>query len=508
MTAQRETSPRTTTRRHRKRRSVSVRTRILLAILAITAIGLAGSGAASYLVQRERALATVDAQLSRSVPELRAIAAEQASGEPPASVSTVLRAAMGQLVPSENESMLGLVDYVPAFVPGGRLPFHIEDDPALVKRIVSEASATNVVRGTSKSSAGTLRYVIVPVTVSGDQQLGLFVAAFDLDAVLGGVAQSFLSYLGVALVALALIGLVAWFVAGRLLRPIGLLRDAATANSGADLFVRIPVSGHDDVSELAVAINGMFDRLENVFTSQRRLIDDVRHELKTPITIIRGNLELLDAGNAADIEATRAVALDELERMNGLVSELSLLAESDAPDFVEVAPVDVAALAAAVAVKARALDPDRAWSVAADAEGTWLLDEGRITQAWLQLADNAAKYSTKGAPIVIGSDIVARGGGGRWLQLWVRDGGPGIPVDARTRIFERFGRLESSRGAEGSGLGLAIVLAIAEAHAGTVVLSSEPGHGSTFTIQLPPQSPPRSRGSRPVAASESDRERL
>jgi two-component system OmpR family sensor kinase len=354
--------------------------------------------------------------------------------------------------------------------------------------------------GTAKSSAGTLRYVIVPVTVAGDPQLGLFVAAFDLDAVLGDVAQSFQSYLIVALIALAFIGLVAWFVAGRLLRPIGLLRDAATANSGADLSARIPVSGHDDVSELAVAINGMFERLENAFNSQRQLIDDVRHELKTPITIIRGNLELLDSGNAADIEATRSIALDELERMNGLVSELSLLAESDAPDFVEFAPVDVADLAAAVAIKARTLDPGRVWPVAAGAEGTWLLDEGRITQAWLQLADNAVKYSTKGAPIEIGTDIVEYAGGGRWLHLWVRDGGPGIPEHARTRIFERFGRLESSRGAEGSGLGLAIVSAIAEAHLGTVVLSSEPGQGSTFTIQLPP--------GRPVVTSESYRERL
>lgn len=456
-----------------------------MAILAITAVGLAGSGAASYLVQRERALAAVDSQLSRTVPALRAIAAGESSGQPPASASAVLREAMEQLVPAAHESTLGFIDYAPAFAPGGTLPFHIEGDPMLVKRIVSEASATNVVMGTSRSSVGTLRYVIVPVAVEGDRQLGLFVAAYDLDAVLGEVTQSFQSYLVVALIALALIGLAAWFVAGRLLRPIALLRDAAAASSGTDLSARIPVSGHDDVSELAVAINGMFERLENAFTSQRRLIDDVRHELKTPITIIRGNLELLDSGNRADIDATRSIALDELERMNGLVSELSLLAEADAPDFVGLDPVDVAALATAVALKARALDSGREWSLEAAAEGTWLLDEGRITQAWLQLADNAAKHSIEGGPIEIGSEIAPHDGGARWLHLWVRDGGPGIPIHARGRIFERFGRLDSSRGAEGSGLGLAIVLAIAEAHGGTVALTGEPGHGSTFTIQLP-----------------------
>src|SRR6185312_9285353 len=225
-----------------------------------------------------------------------------------------------------------------------------------------------------------------------------------LDTVLADVAQSFQSFLLVALLALVLIGLVAWFVAGRLLRPIRLLRDAAAANSATDLSARIPVTGNDDISELTSTINGMFDRLEDSFASQRRLIDDVRHELKTPITIVRGNLELLDSADRADVDAVRSVALDELGRMSSMVSELSLLAESRTPDFVELAPVDVGDFTAAVAIKVR-----------------------RLTQAWLQLADNAAKYATKDTPISIGSDI-GPDGGVEWLYLWVRDSGPGIPT--------------------------------------------------------------------------------
>lgn len=113
-----------------------------------------------------------------------------------------------------------------------------------------------------------------------------------------------------------------------------------------------------------------------------------------------------------------------------------------------------------------------------------MIDARRLTQAWLQLADNAAKYSTKDTPISLGSDIDLDGGR-EWLYLWVRDSGPGIPSHAHARIFERFGRLESNRGSSGSGLGLAIVLAIAEAHGGTVLLSSDLGRGSTFTIRVP-----------------------
>lgn len=471
-------------RPRRSGKSVSVRVRILLAILAVSAVGLAGTGAASYLVQRERALASVDSQLSGVASALKEVAAREIANTPGVTVSGVLRAAMEQLVPPANQAVLGLVDFAPAFAPSSERAFGIQKDGALLKRIVVEASATNVVLGTAKGSAGTLRYVVVPVNVAGDAQLGLYVAAVNLDAVLADVAQSLYGFAAVALVALALIGLVAWFVAGRLLRPVRLLREAAAANSLADLSARIPVTGNDDLSELTVTINGMFDRLEDSYSTQRRLIDDVRHELKTPLTIIRGNLELLDSENRADVDAARAVALDELERLSALVSELSLLAESRTPNFVEPYPVDVGELTSSVATKVQALDRSRAWPVMVGAQGTWLLDGARLTQAWLQLAENAVKYSTKNAPISMGSDIGVNGGID-WLYLWVRDAGPGIPAHAHARIFERFGRLESSRGAEGSGLGLSIALAIAEAHGGTVALASDLGRGSVFTIQVP-----------------------
>ena len=278
--------------------------------------------------------------------------------------------------------------------------------------------------------------------------------------------------------------LVASLAAGRLLRPIRLLRDAAASSSNAaDLTKRIPVTGSDDVSELAAAINSMFDRLQDSALSQRRLLSDVGHELKTPITIIRGHLELLDADNVAEVDATRTLAIDELDRMSTLVSDISLLAASRAPHFVELDEVEIESFTKAVGAKASALDPSRTWGVES-ASGLALIDAGHITQAWLQLADNAVKYSTAGAPIVIAT-AVSGTGTVSWLNLSVRDSGPGIPPEAQERIFERFSRLESSRGTEGTGLGLSIVSAIAAAHGGSALLSSAPGQGSTFTIRIP-----------------------
>jgi signal transduction histidine kinase len=456
----------------------------VIAILGVAAFGLAASGVASYLVQRQGVFAAVDSQLLHTVPNLKTIASGKTSTAPLTSVDAVLRVAMQQIIPASNESVLGFVNGKPALIPAVNLPFRIDKDSALVARIVREANPTNVVIGTAKSTLGTLRYVIIPVRVAGDPSTGLYVAAYDLDAELASVAESFQTYIRVALAALALVVLVASLAAGRLLRPIRLLRDAAASSSNAaELTQRVPVTGSDDVSELAATINSMFDRLQDSAMSQRRLLSDVGHELKTPITIIRGHLELLDVDNVAEVEATRALGIEELDRMSRLVSDISLLAASRAPHFVELSEVDIDSFTKAVGAKASALDPTRTWRVES-ASALALIDAGHITQAWLQLADNAVKYSTPGEPIAIASEVSETATGG-WLNLSVRDGGPGIPPEARERIFERFSRLESSKGTEGTGLGLSIVSAIAAAHGGTVALSGPPGPGSTFTVRIP-----------------------
>jgi two-component system OmpR family sensor kinase len=484
MTHMRRPSRRGHAVRANRARTLSVRSRIVIAILVAAGFGLGASGIASYLVQRQGVLAAVDSQLLHTVPNLKTIAAGKTSTAPLTSVDAVLRVAMQQVIPASNESVLGLVNKKPALIPAVNLPFRIDKDSALVARIVREANPTNVVIGTAKSTLGTLRYVIIPVRVAGDPSTGLYVAAYNLDAELASVAESFQTYIRVALAALALVGLVASLAAGRLLRPIRLLRDAAAASSNAaELTQRVPVTGSDDVSELAATINSMFDRLQDSAMSQRRLLSDVGHELKTPITIIRGHLELLDAGDVAEVEATRALGIDELDRMSTLVSDISLLAASRAPHFVELSEVDIESFTKAVGAKASALDPTRTWQVES-ASALALIDAGHITQAWLQLADNAVKYSTPGEPIVIASEV-SETATGIWLNLSVRDDGPGIPPEARERIFERFSRLESSKGTEGTGLGLSIVSAIAEAHGGTVVLSGPAGQGSTFTIRIP-----------------------
>jgi signal transduction histidine kinase len=187
----------------------------------------------------------------------------------------------------------------------------------------------------------------------------------------------------------------------------------------------------------------------------------------------------MDGADPHDVGETRALVLDELDRMNRLVDDLLLLAKARRPDFLRWGVVSVADLVDDVLDKARAL-AERNWQVEARAGGEVSGDAQRLTQALLQLAANAARYTGPGDLVALGSATA-----GSEVRLWVRDTGPGVAEEDRERIFTRFARGRGARGAEGAGLGLPIVAAIAEAHGGRIELATAPGEGATFAVVLP-----------------------
>jgi len=450
----------------------SVRSRILASMLLVAAIGMALAGGTAYAIQRERTLAGIDDRLAAAVSEAAFIAQDAA----PANYDEALTALVQRLRPGTDEGTFALVDGSTAIVPGGTISIHPEQDAAFVARISAETKTGTVVRGTAITADGALRYVAIPVTVQGDPTTGVFVMVVDLNARLKPIDDAFITFAIVAVVALVAVGLVGWLVAGRLLSPIRRLRETAARITASDPHERIEVDGTDDVSELTVTVNDMLDRLDRALTGQRQLLDDVGHELKTPITIVRGHLELMQPGDPAEVESTRALAIDELDRMNGLVRDISELATVNRSLTLHREPTDVAALVETVRLKASALSADHRWSATAP-DITALVDPDRLTQALLQLASNAV---THGGRTV---EIAARTEGTR-LLLTVTDDGPGIPPDQEATIFERFRRGSTGRGDSGSGLGLAIVAAIAEAHGGQASVA-----GSRFTIDIPLERP-------------------
>ncbi len=469
---------------------VSVRSRILAVILIVTSLGMAVSGFTAYLVQRDRVLSTIDDELLATVEAARGIVTGDSAAEDSASaavpetsavafssVEEALSVVMSRLVPGRHESSVALIEGAARFIPGTEISFHLEDDPAFIERVWQESSSGSVTLGTAITTVGTLRYVAVPVTIADSEQVGVYVTAVDAQRAVDEVAGAFLTYAGLALLSLVAIGVAGWFVAGRLLAPLRTLAETASRITAEDLSERIPVNGNDDVSALTETVNDMLDRIDTALTSQRQLLDDVRHELKTPITIVRGHLELLDETKPSDVRATRDIAVDELDRMAHLVDDIDALVRVEQL-AVLAEQTDVADFTTLVFSKMQAI-PDRRWMLEETAEVVAALSSARITQAWLQLADNAAKYSPVDSLIRVGSTAYAG-----TVEFWVLDEGPGIPPGAEQRIFERFGRAHTGRGIGGSGLGLPIVAAIARAHEGYVSLESSPS-GSRFGIVIP-----------------------
>ncbi|WP_067280334.1 sensor histidine kinase [Streptomyces jeddahensis] len=359
-----------------------------------------------------------------------------------------------------------------------RRPLHEDSDAG--RRIFESPEAS----GTLHRAAGEIRWAKVVVARHGGEPEAAFVVAFHPAGEQAGADEVFRILLAISGVALLMTTGIGWVVAGRILKPVRLVRTAAAQLTEQDLTRRIPVRGRDDVAALAETFNAMLDRLERAFAAQRQFVDDAGHELRTPITIVRGHLELM-GDDPAEREETLRLVTDELDRMSRIVEDLLLLAKAERPDFVRPEPVQLAELTADVYVKARTLG-DRRWELAETADREVRLDPQRITQAMVQLAQNAVQHTGPGQPIRIGSRGTDRG-----VELYVADSGPGVrPEDAEV-IFERFRRGTARRGtrSSGAGLGLAIVKAIAEGHRGRVRLRDTEGGGATFVLVLEEERP-------------------
>jgi signal transduction histidine kinase len=449
---------------------------MLVGFVALLAIATLASVLIARQVLEARLSERIAAELQQEVAELRKVAGstDPATGQPFGThVRRLFTAYFATNAWSDGEAALSFVAGKPFLrSPSYDPSYRLDRDAALVARW---SAVHRTEQGGVETAAGRVDYLAVPVTARG-KVLGTFVAAQFRDLEQGAFQDAYIATGAVGLAVLLIGSLLAWRMAGTVLRPVESLTSTARRITESDLTQRIEVRGRDETAKLAKTFNAMLDRLERAFGSQRQFLDDAGHELRTPITIIRGHLELLE-DDPEEREETLALVLDELDRMGRMVNELILLAKAERPDFLQLAPVEVAPLTEELLTKASALAP-RAWVLDGSGHGTILADHHRLTEAVMQLAQNASAHTQEGDEIGIGSAV-----GGDGARFWVRDTGCGIAPADQTVIFERFERRGSRSG--GRGLGLAIVRAIAEAHGGGVVVESEPGRGAVFTIDVP-----------------------
>jgi signal transduction histidine kinase len=468
--------------RTRLRLPARFRTRIVAAIVLL----LVAAQGASLLIARQildaRIGERVDDALAQEIDELRRLVRD---GRDPLNrgrpfgrdARRIFDVFLARNVPAERETLFTFLDGRPYRTSAAEPP-----EPELRAALLRLGDVDEPRRGTLEIGERRFRYLAVPVVARGESA-GTFLATVDLSGEEAEVTDALRVILGVSLAVLLLGAVAAWAVAARLLVPVRELTDAAQSIDERDLTRRIEVRSDDELGDLTRTINLMLDRLEHAFATQRAFVSDAGHELRTPITIIRGHLELL-GDDPREREETLAIVTDELDRMTRFVDDLLTLAKAERGDFLHLADVDLDLLTEELMVKASALAP-RDWRLERIGAGRLRVDRQRLTQAVMNLAQNAVQHTRDGDVIALGSELHdAR------ARLWVSDAGPGVTPADQERIFERFARGGAGpRRSAGAGLGLSIVRAIAEAHGGSVRLASREGHGATFTIEIPTEPP-------------------
>lgn len=459
--------------------SASIRTRVLVTTCLVVAAALTVMGAAGTVLLKGYLIGRADT-------ELRTFATDAGRIHPPPGVPgrpPVPRT--GSQLPSpflvEVVSRDGRVDRVVR----APLPGREQQDSDLLRIPVTELKPTS---SPFSVQSGSHVWRVVVLARSAGQ---LTVVGINLDNVMPVVNRLTLIELLAALGALALLIVIGSRLVAASLRPLGDIERTAVAIAGGDLSRRVrDYRVGTEVGRLSAALNTMLGHIETSQQQMRRFIADASHELRTPVTSIRGFADFYaQRGGHADrddVDALMARIRQEAVRLAGLVDDMLLLARLDESPAPELAPVDLASLAADTVHAFGALYPDRSVTLTAGQDPVIIVaDEQRIRQVIGNLLGNAGQHTPEGTPVYV--TVAAEHGQAR---LSVADKGPGLTAEQATRVFERFYRADPSRtrASGGAGLGLSIVAALVSAHGGRTTVTTAPGQGCAFHVWLPAMS--------------------
>jgi len=516
---------------------MTLRLRLVLALVALLTVGLALYGFATYSLYAHAQYDRLDAQIAASVNAVSTKLADNGTTSCSASNSTnTSGSATTSTTPtsaSTTETALNgqpLGYGPPQGFPGstnqggdhGGRPVNLPPDTYAELRDSSGAvvSCIQVINtstepdlpGVLKAPAGTKRYfttdsvsgsgrwrvLVTSAPNSGDTAESrsttanrTVVVAVPMGDVTSSLAQFVLIELAAAVALLAALSVGSWLILRRGLHPLEVMSTTAGAITAGDLTQRVsPSGGPTEVGQLGLALNTMLEDIEVAFNERdeterrlRQFLADASHELRTPITSIQGFAELFRVGAdhaQVDLPTILRRIEEESARMKVLVEDLLLLAQLDQTRQVGTAPVDLAVLAADACSDAVAGARDRPVTLDAPEPVVVDGDEAHLRQAIANLVSNALRHTPAGTPLAVSARRE-----GAWAVIEVHDHGPGLDQEALAHVFDRFWQADRSRTGSGAGLGLAIVAGIATEHGGSVAATNAPDGGAIFRLQLP-----------------------
>lgn len=496
----------------------SLRIRLLLSVLALSAAGLLAVGALTWAEQRSFLEGRINEQAKAAVPAISH--ALDAAGETPDASSAEDSPAQsaggsapstGGSAPSTGGGSSGATRPQPELPPGtygqrrtasgtvlGEIFITYGQQSSAVPKLPAQMPLKKLINVDSKGRSD-VHYRAYAARDQGDG--GVTIAAVPLTDVEQTLSRLLLvEGLVIAGVLIAL-AITAYFLVRLGLRPLDRIEATAGKIAAGDLSRRVsPATPRTEVGRLGIALNAMLDRLERAFSERaasearlRQFLADASHELRTPLASIRGYAELFRMGAVRDkAAAARAMGRieDESKRMGVLVQDMLSLARLDEQPRARREQVDLSALAADAVQDALAIDPDR--TITLDAATATIVrgDPMQLRQVLANLLSNALSHTPARTTIEVSVRTEQDA-----ATLRVRDHGPGLGAGTKESMFERFWRAEGGRerGRAGAGLGLAIVREIVQAHEGTVSAENAPGGGALFVVRLP------SRASAPQA---------
>jgi len=467
---------------------MTLRLRLLLALVGLVAIALLVADAATYVSLRSFLVDRVDQQLEDAQqPVAYALASNDQRpnlpfGDDPLGRWQLPPGTYGELRDRSGAVLKAVtIKYADVEMPTPALPTPLPG--------ADKASITRFTTG-AKDGDSTRFRVLVQASPDLSRVLVAAVPLTDVQQTLGRLVMI---EVFVTVAALAGLGVLAWWLVKRGLRPLEDMATTAGAIAAGDLSRRVePAEPKTEVGRLGLALNAMLEQIEQAFDERtrseeklRRFLADASHELRTPLTSIRGYAEVFRRGakdEPEDLDTAMRRIEDESRRMGVMVDELLRLARLGEGREPERAPVDLAQLVADAVSDAGVEVPEREIKVETPEALIVTGDETQLRQVVANLVGNALRHTPAGTPVAV--SVRTTDG---WAELEVADEGPGMAPQDAARVFEPFYRSDRSRAREtgGAGLGLAIVAAIVEEHGGTVSVETAPGAGATFRVRLP-----------------------